>query len=226
MHRQYLIQQLINKHHFKTYLEIGVFKAKVFFDIKAKNKIAVDPDFKFSTWAKFKAHFLNKTNRAAQFFEHTSDHFFENKANHIFDNQPIEIALIDGMHEYQFALRDVLNTINYLSPNGIIIMHDCNPDTAQSASSFKEWEANQFLYNWHGDVWKVITYIRSQRPDLTAYVCDTDFGLGIITKQPNNNTLALSEADINNLTYNDFEAKKDSLIGLTSVKETISKLGL
>lgn len=41
-----LINYLINKYNFSTYLEIGVQKGKSFFPIKCKKKIGVDPYLK------------------------------------------------------------------------------------------------------------------------------------------------------------------------------------
>ena len=146
IHRKDLINQLIEKYNFKSYIEIGVFTGKVFFAIKAKNKIAVDPDFKFSSIKKFSKLFTNVTNWKAKYFKTKSDHFFEtNKA--LLAKTGVDICLVDGMHEFDFALNDVLNVLPYLSENGIIIMHDCNPESEQSSSSFEEWRKNNFSYN-------------------------------------------------------------------------------
>jgi len=54
------------------------------------------------------------------------------------------------MHEYEFALRDVENTLKYLSDDGIIIMHDYNPVTKEEACPFEEWKAKGFKGQWNG----------------------------------------------------------------------------
>jgi hypothetical protein len=48
MNRLTVIQDVINKVKAHRYLEIGVFKGDVLFNLKAPERIAVDPKFNFS----------------------------------------------------------------------------------------------------------------------------------------------------------------------------------
>ncbi|MDB5231171.1 MAG: hypothetical protein JWN76_1976 [Chitinophagaceae bacterium] len=180
--RRQLVQQLLKKIGFNNYLEIGIFFGRVFFHVNARNKIAVDPHFKFSRARLFKRRLKSLSNMRAKLFEETSDVFFEKHAASVL-KKPLHVCLVDGMHEFEFALRDVLNCLEYLDKDGVIIMHDCNPPTAEHEISFKEWEADRFKNEWNGDVWKTIVYLRSVRRDLNIFVADCDHGLGIITKR-------------------------------------------
>lgn len=179
-----LIQSLIDKNQFKNYLEIGVSIGTVFFRIRCKKKIAVDPVFGFN---KFKIltrsiRLNNFSNLTARYFEKTSDDFFKSDANKLIHDK-LDICLVDGMHEYAYALNDIQNTLNYLSDDGVIIVHDCNPVAAENAFTYNEWKQRGFTGEWNGDVWKAIVYLRATRNDIDVFVADIDYGLGIVTKK-------------------------------------------
>jgi hypothetical protein len=198
----------------KNYLEIGVFNGHVFFRIKSTFKIAVDPEFKFDTLRKLGKTIINPYNIFNKYFLKTSDDFFEQDAPGLFIKNKIEIALVDGMHEYAYALRDVENILNYLSDDGVIIMHDCNPATKEAARTYEEWKAMGMTGQWNGDVWKAIVHLRSLRKDIDVFVLDCDYGLGIITKRKPENDLNFSAQQINSFTYEDFNANRVQWINL------------
>lgn len=216
MDRQQLIQQLIDRRKYKTYLEIGVLGANNFFPIKCGKKIAVDPQFKFNWKGRLGEMLKNTSNINASFFETTSDLFFEQHAPKIFRNRKLDIALVDGMHEFDYALRDVLNSLKYLAEDGVIVMHDCNPQTEEAACSFEQWKLRGYTGFWNGDVWKVITYLRDSRPDLDVFVADCDHGLGIITRSKKQNLKGefSSIEKVRALIYRDLSTRRKELINL------------
>jgi hypothetical protein len=216
--RKQIIQDAINKKHFTTYLEIGVFAGSVFFDVKAKRKIAVDPEFRFGKFKRTKKILKNLSNLNASYFEMTSDDFFKLHAESLFTKKPIDICFVDGMHEYDFALRDVENTLDYLQNDGVIIMHDCNPLSVENAVSFEEWKNRNYQGNWNGDVWKTIVHLRSLRKDINVFVLDADFGLGIVCKRPPENILPFTQAEIRKFTYQDFDKNRQQWLNLKPLK--------
>ena len=113
MNRLHILQTLMREKKLNNYLEIGVFNAHIFFRIKSHFKIAVDPEFQFDWLRKAGKSILNPSNFFAHYFEKTSDDFFQQDAPELFRKKKIEISLIDGMHEYEFALRDIENTLFY-----------------------------------------------------------------------------------------------------------------
>ncbi|HVB04325.1 MAG TPA: class I SAM-dependent methyltransferase [Chitinophagaceae bacterium] len=217
MDRVHLIQLLIKQKKLTHYMEIGVSNGHAFFRIKAKVKIAVDPYFKFNTGRKLIKTFLNPHNLYNTWFEKTSDDFFKYDAPRIFEKNKIDIVLIDGMHEYDFATRDVDNALHYLRDDGIIIMHDCNPPTREAACSFQEWKSGNYTSDWNGDVWKTIVFMRSQRKDIDAFVLNCDQGLGIITKRKPRQTLTLSVPDIARSDFADLDANRQEWLDLRPV---------
>lgn len=96
-----LLQLIIKKKKYKTYLEIGCDKNQVFSKIKIK-KIGVDP--------------VSGGN-----FRGTSDEFFKK------NKKKFDCIFIDGLHEYQQVLKDIKNSIRFLNDDGMILLHDCLP---------------------------------------------------------------------------------------------------
>ncbi|ADB41021.1 class I SAM-dependent methyltransferase [Spirosoma linguale] len=210
MNRLDVIQALMRQKKLKNYLEIGVENGHIFFRIKSTFKIAVDPTFIFDITRRLGKVIINPYNLNNQYFEKTSDEFFERDAQQAFSARKIQLALIDGMHEYRFALRDVENTLRYMDDDGVIIMHDCNPQTVGAAGRFDDWETGE----WNGDVWRTIIHLRSQRPDLNVFVLDCDQGLGIVTRQKPESALDFTPSQIDALTYDELVLNRKKWLNL------------
>ena len=214
MDRLHVLKALSERKNLKNYLEIGVFNGHIFFKINSWFKVAVDPYFAFDGLRKLGKSLLQPANFKNQYFEKPSDDFFEQNAPVVFADKKIELALIDGMHEYDFVLRDAQNTLKYLDEKGVIILHDCNPVTATSAVSHQAWVDNGHQGVWNGDVWKMIVFFRSFHPELDVFVLDCDHGLGVITKKPTENRLHFTEEQIRGFSYEDLAQNRQAWLDL------------
>ena len=166
-----LIEYLIKKNNYKNYLEIGCDKNQLFSKVNIDNKIGVDP--------------VSGGN-----VRKTSDDFFkENKSN-------FDIVFIDGLHTYEQVKKDILNSVNCLLDEGIILVHDCMPD------SLGKQAVPRYKMQWNGDVWKAIVDLRQQE-NLEIYTCEIDQGIAIIKKEKNTSTLKLDKP-INKLKFKDY----------------------
>tara|TARA_B100000161_G_scaffold96021_1_gene67835 strand:+ start:467 stop:1042 length:576 start_codon:yes stop_codon:yes gene_type:complete len=146
-----LIEYLINKYKYSDYLEIGCDQDQLFSKVKIKNKTGVDP--------------TNGGN-----IRKTSDEFFkENK-------KKFDIIFIDGLHTYNQVKKDILNSISCLKDEGIVLVHDCMPD------SLSKQAVPRYRMSWNGDVWKAIVDLR-QNENLEIYTCKIDQGIGVIKKK-------------------------------------------
>ena len=97
-----LINQIIKKKEFKSYLEVGCQSDVNFSKIIINEKVGVDPQ-------------SGGTHRM------TSDQFFaENKST-------FDLIFIDGLHVYEQVLKDIDNSLKVLNENGVILIHDCLP---------------------------------------------------------------------------------------------------
>jgi hypothetical protein len=213
MDRYGVIQRSIDKISGENYLEIGVLGGHLFFRIKAKRKVAVDPHFSLSRKMRLR-YPLRSLN--ARYFEMTSDAFF----SQIRLPFQFDVVFVDGLHTYQQVLRDVENSLSRLTQNGIIVMHDCNPisvSAAYPAASYEEvcsLNLPGFNDEWSGDVWKAVSFLRSQRKDLRVFVLDCDYGLGIVRRGMPESILEMSEASIEKLSYSDLEANRVEFLNL------------
>ena len=99
-----LIQFLINKYDYSTYLEIGCDKNQSFSKIKISHKVGVDPI-------------------SGGTIRKTSDEFFKS------NKEKFDIIFIDGLHHYEQVIVDINNALSVLNDNGHILVHDCLPRT-------------------------------------------------------------------------------------------------
>lgn len=163
----YVNQALAGRQRPTTYLEIGVRDGVSLRAARADRKIAIDP-CQLPT--------MSVLRRNEEFFKTTSDEFFDKHAPDVLSERSIDVALIDGLHEFRQVLRDVLNLERYMRPDGIIFLDDCNPGDARRAAPIREGGGP-----WNGDVWKIGPYLINERPDLHFATLDADQGVGLVT---------------------------------------------
>ena len=108
----------------------------------------------------------------------TSDEFFQHRDMLVeLGGQPVELAFIDGMHQFEFALRDFINLEAASAESALILLHDCYPLDAQSA----ERELRPGASVWTGDVWRTVVALRRYRPDLEVVtLASPPSGLGLV----------------------------------------------
>jgi hypothetical protein len=221
MNRITILNQILAKTARKRYLEIGVRNGQCFLEIKATKKFAVDPKFIIPRRRLLKKYLSNPYNFLNRFFSLTSDDFFSSIKNGRLKNFRWDVVFIDGLHTYEQSLRDIENSLAVLDDNGFIVLHDCNPLSANAATTADSYEQviGMGLKNWNGvwngEVWKSIVHIRRKYPNLFVTVLNCDFGIGVITKirQPEKLQITLPE-DLNELTYDYLEKNRKSLLNL------------
>ena len=159
MKRTDIINALIQKYGYKSYLEVGTQDPTSNFDkINIENKVSIDP-----------------FPRGEVTFVGTSDEYFES----ISADTKFDIVFIDGLHHNDQVLIDVNNALDHLNDGGTIICHDCLPSTEDMQAR------DDHGREWTGDVWKAIAELRVERIDLDIKVVNTDYGCGIIRRGTN-----------------------------------------
>ncbi len=237
MNRVKLIKKIFAKNNFKTYFEIGTEGGGSFFPIWAKNKIAVPPKFTIRKGKRFRWLIKNPHNFFNHYFEMTSDRFFAEHAQLLKDCGGVDVALVDGLHTFRAALQDTLNVLQYLNPDGVVVLHDCLPPSKAAAMPTKTFptkeEQNIPGWNgtWCGDVWKAIVYLKKVHGEqLDVCVLDTDLGLGIVRLLGGNGLPSHIDenvaSEIDQLTFDDLQKDVDRMLNLKPVSEVVSLLDL
>jgi len=239
MNRLKLINAIFNATDFKNYIEIGCYKGKTFFNVKADLKIAVDPSFHRSFYLEVFKRFFKSNVSKTKIFKMTSEVFFVKQKTFLTINKPIDLALIDGLHTFKASLNDVFNTLKYLQQEGVIVLHDCNPPNAGAAmqavgfpSKVEQSSCNEWTGAWCGDVWKTIVYLKQHHSDsVDVKVIDSDSGLGIVTLKPGVKSKSYSIDSckfraIDVMTYNDLKKNRKTVLSLQSVPPFVAELKL
>lgn len=163
------IHTLINP---EMYLEIGVQTGKSLALAKCE-AIGVDPMPQIRVKLGDNAHIARTT----------SDHFFYSEANHLIV-KPLDFVFIDGMHLFEYALRDFINVEKLSSKHTLVVIDDIYPGHPAQAERVRRTRA------WTGDVWKLLVVLKRYRPDLELIMLDAyPTGLLLITGLNNSNTI-------------------------------------
>ena len=185
MNRTEFIQHIINQIGTKSYLEVGTQYCTNFNKIECIKKVGVDPgDFE------------------GEYKRMTSDDYFA-ECSEVFD-----VIFIDGLHHADQALKDVKNALAHIQKNGIIIMHDCNPYSKETQEI-----PETHMAGWTGNVWRAFLNMRRFK-ELTCICFDVCTGMGFVQIVPCDNFITLTAQEIDDLTYEDFDANRKELLNL------------
>jgi hypothetical protein len=177
--RYELINFLIKKYNFIDYLEIGYQQGINYNNINIKNKTSVDP----SPLINITINDINTINgvyveKKNNLYLITSDLFFE-KFTYKYD-----IIFIDGLHTYEQVKRDFENSIKSLNPNGIIILHDMNPEDVNVNGYIISGEERSKSFNeggqWNGDCFKLAIDIYNGLYKYQYVTLDMDNGCMVV----------------------------------------------
>lgn len=207
MTRTDIINALIQKNGYKTYLEIGVDNMHSYDAINVETKECCDPFFslegellrKYGSADNLPPEFLAKVT-----YRLTSDEMFAT------NNKTYDIIFIDGYHEEMQTGRDIINSLKHLNPGGIIVIHDCLP-VDEGAQIMPRSPGT-----WMGNVWKTIPKLSSQ--GIVYRVVNTDYGCGLIKYHPNADKLKYFE-EPSQLTWQDLINNSDALMHIISLED-------
>ena len=193
--RTSIINHLIGKNNYKSYLEIGVHEAENFNNIKIKFKVGVDP---------------MPLTANPNVLRLTSDQFY--KKNKL----KFDIIFIDGSHLENQVDKDIRNSLNFLNKKGIIVMHDCNPPS--KFHQRENYEVDGEFPSWNGTTWKSFAKLRMKKSNLSMFCVDCDWGVGIIKKGKQKLYKKMNE-----LSYTLISNHRKELMNLISVSNFLKK---
>jgi hypothetical protein len=137
----------------QTYLEIGVAAgATLALATTASVAVGVDP---------MPAELEHALPPGARVVNETSDAFFAgHSTKEVFGARALDLVFIDGLHWFEAALRDFVNAERWCTGESTIVLHDCVPISAVTATRERR---TRF---WVGDTWKAAWALARHRPDL------------------------------------------------------------
>ena len=200
-----LLNHLASKYQLKRYLEIGVQNPAQNFDkIQCEEKVSVDPDPK-----------ANAT------FRCTSDYFFtstEVKNKMMKNNEPMfDLIFIDGLHTAEQVKKDFENALKILSPNGFIVLHDCNPLKEEHTIVPRPTPTG----HWNGDVWKLAAAMYGY-DNLNRATVDIDNGCMVFR---NDDDWTTCNWGISQMHWAEFDRNRAKYLNLISWDEFVNKHG-
>jgi hypothetical protein len=141
-----------------TYLEIGVRHGKSLALTRARS-VGIDPAPELRT----------TLSPETTLFEETSDEYFD-RADPLtpFGGERVALSFIDGMHLFEFALRDFINVERHAAWTSVVVFDDLYPREPEEATRKRR------TVMWTGDVYKVAGVLQRHRPDLVCLPVDTE----------------------------------------------------
>lgn len=152
-------RRLHESHVFDWYLEIGCRGGRILSLSRGKT-IGVDPVFRLQTD-------VLGSKPVLHLFQEESDAFFRKNSLKALKAK-LSVTFIDGMHLFEYALRDFMNTEANSDSNGVILLHDCYPFSHEMTTR----DLTKLPKIWTGDVWKMVPILKEYRPDLELVALD------------------------------------------------------
>lgn len=151
----------------RTYLEIGVeYGRSIAFALPETRAVGIDPapNIRFPLSAR-------TTIRAMK----SDDYFAAHDVRADLEGRPIDLAFLDGMHNFEFTLRDFINVEKHCTRESTILIHDCYPLDRETAGRERHTPF------WSGDIWRLFLALKKYRPDLRLHTIATaPTGLGVV----------------------------------------------
>ncbi len=138
------------------YLEIGVRHGHSLAAARGRC-YGIDPAFQITV----------ELDASVRLFRATSDEVFARPDLDTVFERKVDLAFIDGMHLFEYVLRDFANVETVAHRNGVIFLDDIFPRSAVEA------QRKRATRDWTGDVWKMLPCLAELRPDLLLVPIDT-----------------------------------------------------
>ncbi|GAA1710066.1 hypothetical protein GCM10009809_03010 [Isoptericola hypogeus] len=154
--RHEFLARLHERRRPRTYLEVGV-STGASLGLSSVPSVGIDPAYTIASELRGRIA-LART---------TSDDYFATTDPKDWLGGPVELAFIDGMHLFEYALRDFINVEKHCRWSSVVVLDDMLPRNAGEAARGRHTGA------WTGDVFRLAEVLRTYRPDLTVLPVDT-----------------------------------------------------
>jgi hypothetical protein len=179
MKRHDLLRALHDLTRPRNYLEIGVDDGRSL-TLSRVPSIAIDPAFRITFPVRCDLHLAKATSDAFFAAKDPIRHLRSSRnplrnarhgrplLDHWRGGTTLDLVFIDGMHIFEFALRDFMNVERFSRWSSVIVFDDMLPRDVDEAAR------DRHTSDWAGDVYKVALVLREHRPDLVVATIDTE----------------------------------------------------
>ena len=167
-YRAYILE-LLKRKSARSYLEVGVRDGGTLALVECPS-IGVDPHYVVDRN-------IIGTKKKLFLFQLTSDEFFREYDPRMLLGSPIDVVFLDGLHQFEYLLRDFMNSEVVCHRDSLIMLDDCLPNNVEMTERSFDPDAREnreIAHWWTGDVWKVVPILRKYRPDLHLVAADTE----------------------------------------------------
>ena len=144
-----------------------------------------------------------------------------------------DLILVDPWHGYESSLRDMRLALSLLSDGGVLLVHDCSPQSLDLTRPF-------FIGGcWCGMTYTALIDFVAGEPRIEIYTVDTDYGCAVLRKTP---PAAVTRAELRPDStaldgwrgigadfvdqYRFFDAHRVKLLNLVTIAEFFDREGL
>lgn len=201
-----VLRRLLDLYEKPRYLEIGVCEGFTFDRVSAARKVAVDPEFRFDHLQ------AARDNPGTEYHQVTSDEYF---ATIVGPRQRFDVIYLDGLHTVEQTLRDLMNAVHHLQPQGVVLIDDTRPPTyvASLPSMERFGKVREWLgvtdEAWMGDVYKLIWFIDTFCPHLTHRTITNNHGQTVVWRHRRPAVTERSLGEVHNLTFEQMVMQED-----------------
>jgi hypothetical protein len=163
-HYTEFLATLVQKRSCRTYLEIGVSKGVNLSRIECEVVVGVDTCYDIDVN-------IVKGKSQVHLYQCPSDVFFQTIDMQRIAPGGVDFVFLDGMHLFEFLLRDFYKTECICHRRSLVAMHDCLPLNLEMTERSRNPAARrdkEFADWWTGDVWKLVPILKKWRPDLVV----------------------------------------------------------
>jgi hypothetical protein len=204
----------------QTYLEIGVSQGRTFRAVGIPHRVGVDPGRRFDP-----AHYPGER---FEFHNVTSDAFFASYSR----SSKFDVIFIDGLHVFDQAYRDLINSLAHAHERTVWLIDDVNPGDEFAAIPDHDRAVAERLRvtgvkrgMWQGDVYKVMLALHDLHPEFSYATIAERNWQSIVWRQPRPvQPLFGSVEAIDKVGYHEFVEHRDRLLNAMTEDEAVAAL--
>lgn len=207
--RKAVLRPLTALYEQARYLEVGVCQGVTFHRVPAALKVAVDPRFQFDVEDR------RSNNPEATYHEVTSDEYFSTLID---PAQQFDVIYLDGLHTLEQTLRDLMNALNHLQPDGVIVIDDTRPPSylaslpdRQNYFTVRSWLDLDDQKAWMGDVYRLVYFIETFCPHLSFGTIADNHGQTVVWRSRRSAVPDRTLREVGDLSFEDFVLQHEHL---------------